>query len=152
MASPFLTGIDGTVLFTTPSAAAKELAVVDWALRETAELVKFVNSLTGHFPINAATFIDNEFTITVDVDPANEAFSATVGAYVGETIGPVKLLYSKAGTTGYYYATAVIREASNRMERRGKIVQVLTCVGNGAPLRGDGSTTRYPAEAAWPAP
>lgn len=153
MSSLYLTGIDGSAKLTTPSAADQELPVVEWNLESTAEVVEFINSLTGHFVVNAATYIRARFTIVVDVNPALDCFSLAVGAFVGETIGPVTLWRQKnAGTpTGWYFTTACIESMGERMQRGGKIVQTLNCRGNGAFFRAN-QTGNFPPEATWPAP
>src|SRR5690242_9841121 len=87
----YLAGINGTVSVGgtgTGSSMTKQLPITQWAVNPTAEIVRFINSLTGKHAQKQSTFLDATGNFTMDVDPANQPFLSTL-AYTfkpGDTI------------------------------------------------------------------
>lgn len=98
----YLSGINGAVsLNGTGSPLSKQLPVTRWNVNPTAEIVRFINSLTGKHPVKQATFLDATGTIDIDVDPSTTAgaggeqpFAATAPAAFkpGDTISNLWLM------------------------------------------------------------
>jgi hypothetical protein len=111
-------GINGTATIN-----GNELPVVSWNSAPTAVIVPFVNSLSGGHPRKLPTITDGGmFSISVDWDDANNAFTSPLSIRVGTIITNIKLYID--GSSGSRYKSipsAIVAGTPIAVEVPGKI-------------------------------
>lgn len=93
----YLAGINGTVSVNGTGSGAgltKQLPITRWGVNPTAEIVRFINSLTGKHAVKQATFLDCTGNFDLDVDPTNQplAGGSAVSFKPGDTISNLWLI------------------------------------------------------------
>lgn len=102
----YLAGINGTVSVGGTGSGAgltKQLPITRWAVNPTAEIVRFINSLTGKHAVKQSTFLDATGNFDMDVDPANQPFlsNLTYAFKPGDTVTNLYLILDlTAANTG----------------------------------------------------
>lgn len=111
---------------------ATALPTTTWSVDATAEILRYVNSLTGLHPVKQSTILDASFTIGVDFDPALNPFASPISIIPGIILTNVVLfLNGPTGTTNWTFPSAIVQRIVESMTREGKILTTLYCQASG---------------------
>lgn len=127
MSDVFETGFGGDLTIN-----AKTFPVVSWSGTFPATALEYTNSKVGNHPATLTTFTRANVSVVIDWAQADQPFQSSQGALVPGT--PVTNVYCQLSATlndGWLITSMVVVNATQNMERAGKIMTTLSLQING---------------------
>lgn len=117
----------------TATINGNEVALVNWNVNPTSEIVRFKNSRSGRFPKTESTFFDATVSFSIDYDFDAGIFESPTSVTPGTVLTNVKLFLTggTSGTKYHNFPLLVVQGTPQSLQIDGKIATSVNCVADG---------------------
>lgn len=117
----------------TATINGNEVALINWNINSTVDIVMFKNSRSGRFPKREGTFFDATVSFSVDYDFDAGIFESPISVVSGAILTNVKLFLTggTSGTKFHLFPLLLVQGTPQSLQIDGKIATSVNCVIDG---------------------